>query len=66
MQQLYNVPRPMGIDSQFLGLGRSPSMQPQQYPLQFPQYGQQPYTARYQQPITPTPSRKRGRPKKTD
>ena len=65
-QQLYNVPRPMGIDSQFLGLGRSPSMQPQQYPLQFPQYGQQPYTARYQQPITPTPSRKRGRPKKTD
>ena len=70
-QQLYNVPRPMGIDSQFLGLGRSPSMQPQQYPLQFPQYGQQPYTARYQQPnpfnpVTPTPSRKRGRPKKTD
>ena len=65
-QQLYNVPRPMGIDSQFLGLGRSPSLQPQQYPLQFPQYGQQPYTARYQQPITPTPSRKRGRPKKTD
>lgn len=69
-QQLYNVPRPMGIDSQFLGLGRSPSMQPQQYPLQFPQYGQQPYTARYQQPnpfnpVTPTPSRKRGRPKKT-
>lgn len=66
LQQLYNVPRPMGIDSQFLGLGRSPSLQPQQYPLQFPQYGQQPYTARYQQPITPTPSRKRGRPKKTD
>ena len=71
LQQLYNVPRPMGIDSQFLGLGRSPSMQPQQYPLQFPQYGQQPYTARYQQPnpfnpVTPTPSRKRGRPKKTD
>ena len=70
-QQLYNVPRPMGIDSQFLGLGRSPSMQPQQYPLQFPQYGQQPYTARYQQPnpfnpLTPTTSRKRGRPKKTD
>lgn len=69
--QLYNVPRPMGVDSQFLGLGRNPSMQPQQYPLQFPQYGQQPYTARYQQPnpfnpITPTPSRKRGRPKKTD
>ena len=66
LQQLYNVPRPMGIDSQFLGLGRRPSLQPQQYPLQFPQYGQQPYTARYQQPITPTPSRKRGRPKKTD
>ena len=66
LQQFYNVPRPMGIDSQFLGLGRSPSLQPQQYPLQFPQYGQQPYTARYQQPITPTPSRKRGRPKKTD
>ena len=66
LQQLYNVPRPMGIDSQFLGLGRSPSLQPQQYPLQFPQYGRQPYTARYQQPITPTPSRKRGRPKKTD
>ena len=66
LQQLYNVPRPMGIDSQFLGLGRSPSLQPQQYPLQFPQYGQQPYTARYQQPIIPTPSRKRGRPKKTD
>ena len=71
LQQLYNVPRPMGIDSQFLGLGRSPSLQPQQYPLQFPQYGQQPYTARYQQPnpfnpVTPTPSRKRGRPKKTD
>ena len=66
LQQLYNVPRPMGIGSQFLGLGRSPSLQPQQYPLQFPQYGQQPYTARYQQPITPTPSRKRGRPKKTD
>ena len=70
-QQLYNVPRPMGIDSQFLGLGRSPSMLPQQYPLQFPQYGQQPYTARYQQPnpfnpVTPTPSRKRGRPTKTD
>ena len=69
-QQLYNVPRPMGIDSQFLGLGRSPSMQPQQYPLQFPQYGQQPYTARYQQPnlfkpTAPTPSKKRGRPKKT-
>ena len=65
-QQLYNVPRPMGLDPQFLGLVRNPSMQPQQYPLQFPQYGQQPYTARYQQPITPTPSRKRGRPKKTD
>ena len=72
-QQLYNVPRPMGIDSQFLGLGRSPSMQPQQYPLQFPQYGQQPYTARYQQPnpcntvapIPTTPKRK-GRPKKAD
>lgn len=63
--------RPMGIDSQFLGIGRNPSMQPQQYPLQFPQYGQQPYTARYQQPNPfnpgiPTPSRKRGRPKKTD
>ena len=73
LQQLYNVPRPMGLDTQFLGLGRSPSMQPQQYPLQFPQYGQQPYTARYQQPNpfntvapTTTPSRKRGRPKKTD
>ena len=65
-QQLYNGFGQMGIDSQFLGLNRNPVMQPQQYPIQFPQYGQQPYTARYQQPITPTPSRKRGRPKKTD
>ena len=73
---IYNGPRPMGLDPQFLGLNRNPVaqpqfMQPQQYPLQFPQYGQQPYTARYQQPnpfnpVTPTPSRKRGRPKKTD
>lgn len=69
-QQLYNVPRPVGINPQFLGVNRSPVVQPQQYPLQFPQYGQQPYTARYQQPnpfnITPTTSRKRGRPKKAD
>lgn len=69
-QQLYNGPRPVGINPQFLGVNRSPVVQPQQYPLQFPQYGQQPYTARYQQPnpfnpVTPTPSRKRGRPKKT-
>ena len=68
---IYNGPRPMGLDPQFLGVNRNSAaqpqfMQPQQYPLQFPQYGQQPYTARYQQPIIPTPSRKRGRPKKTD
>ena len=70
-QQLYNGPRPVGINPQFLGVNRSPVVQPQQYPLQFPQYGQQPYTARYQQPnpfnpVTPTTPRKRGRPKKAD
>ena len=72
-QQLYNGFGQMGIDSQFLGLNRNPVMQPQQYPIQFPQYGQQPYTARYQQPNpfntvapTTTPTKKRGRPKKTD